>query len=134
MHHSEHSSEDYLPFMDASRMVQSNPLNIPPDFMDLYISFLRSLVEEQPQGLKETYEFAAKYFERKIEERDTVGGLVARVSDSRPESLDSMPVPPNTLRVHTEYLLVKPVGPKVLWAESRVQGTEEYFPPIQLHA
>ncbi|PRD34857.1 UNVERIFIED_CONTAM: hypothetical protein NCL1_13360 [Trichonephila clavipes] len=56
----------------ASRMVQSNPLNIPPDFMDLYISFLRSLVEEQPQGLKETYEFAAKYFERKIEERDNV--------------------------------------------------------------
>ncbi|GFW08445.1 uncharacterized protein TNCV_2774671 [Trichonephila clavipes] len=23
--------------------------------------------------------------------------------------------------------------PKVLWAESRVQGTGEYFPPIQFH-
>ncbi|GFV07578.1 uncharacterized protein TNCV_4940841 [Trichonephila clavipes] len=41
---------------------------------------------------------------------------------------------PNTLRVHTEYMLVKSVGPKVLWAESRVQGTGEYFPPLQFHA
>ncbi|GFV45237.1 uncharacterized protein TNCV_127091 [Trichonephila clavipes] len=43
-------------------------------------------------------------------------------------------MPPNTLRVHTEYVLVKSVGPKVLWAESRVQGTEEYFPSLQFHA
>ncbi|GFW18691.1 uncharacterized protein TNCV_1369451 [Trichonephila clavipes] len=42
-------------------------------------------------------------------------------------------MPPNTLRVHTENVLVKLVGPKVLWAESRVQGTGEYFPPIQFH-
>ncbi|GFW20760.1 uncharacterized protein TNCV_1049811 [Trichonephila clavipes] len=41
------------------------------------------------------------------------------------------PMPPNTLRVHTEYVLVKSVGPKVLWAESRVQRTGEYFPPLQ---
>ncbi|GFU33558.1 uncharacterized protein TNCV_1797771 [Trichonephila clavipes] len=40
---------------------------------------------------------------------------------------------PNTLRVHAENVLVKSVGPKVLWAESRVQGTGEYFPPIQFH-
>ncbi|GFW15754.1 uncharacterized protein TNCV_3582521 [Trichonephila clavipes] len=40
---------------------------------------------------------------------------------------------PNTLRIHTEYVLVKSVGPKVLWAESRVQGTGEYFPPLQSH-
>ncbi|GFW97672.1 uncharacterized protein TNCV_685421 [Trichonephila clavipes] len=39
---------------------------------------------------------------------------------------------PNTLRVHTEYMLVK--SSKVLWAESRVQGTKEYFPPLQFHA
>ncbi|GFV50455.1 uncharacterized protein TNCV_2082061 [Trichonephila clavipes] len=45
-----------------------------------------------------------------------------------------MPVPPNTLRVHTEYVLVKSVGPKVLWAESRMQGTGENFPPLQFHA
>ncbi|GFV90631.1 hypothetical protein TNCV_2223471 [Trichonephila clavipes] len=45
-----------------------------------------------------------------------------------------MPVPPNILRVHTEYVLVKEVGPKVLWIESRVQGTEENFPPLQFHA
>ncbi|GFT79477.1 uncharacterized protein TNCV_604711 [Trichonephila clavipes] len=42
-------------------------------------------------------------------------------------------MPPNSLRVHTEYVLVKSVGPKVLWAESRVQGTGEYFPPLQSH-
>ncbi|GFW89187.1 uncharacterized protein TNCV_2686201 [Trichonephila clavipes] len=41
------------------------------------------------------------------------------------------PMPPNTLRVHTEYVLVKAVGPKVLWDESGVQGTEEYFTPLQ---
>ncbi|GFV88918.1 uncharacterized protein TNCV_1227151 [Trichonephila clavipes] len=41
------------------------------------------------------------------------------------------PIPPNNLRVHTEYVLVKSVGPKVLWAE--VQGTGGYFPPLQYH-
>ncbi|GFX52000.1 uncharacterized protein TNCV_3064171 [Trichonephila clavipes] len=40
-------------------------------------------------------------------------------------------MPSNTLRVHTEYVLVKSVGPKVLWAKSQVQGTGEYFPPLQ---
>ncbi|GFU91563.1 uncharacterized protein TNCV_2543291 [Trichonephila clavipes] len=43
-------------------------------------------------------------------------------------------MPPNTLRVHTEYVLVKSVCPKVLWAESRAQGTGEYFSPLQFHA
>ncbi|GFT72517.1 uncharacterized protein TNCV_973831 [Trichonephila clavipes] len=43
------------------------------------------------------------------------------------------PMPLNTLRVHTEYVLLKSVGSKVLWAESRVQGTGEYFPPLQSH-
>ncbi|GFU19121.1 uncharacterized protein TNCV_4397211 [Trichonephila clavipes] len=43
------------------------------------------------------------------------------------------PMPPNTLRVHMEYVLVKSVGPKVLWAESRVQGSGEHFPPFQTH-
>ncbi|GFU35770.1 hypothetical protein TNCV_1083361 [Trichonephila clavipes] len=40
-------------------------------------------------------------------------------------------MPPNTLRVHTEYVLVKSVDPKILWAESRVQETRGYFPPLQ---
>ncbi|GFW57295.1 uncharacterized protein TNCV_542091 [Trichonephila clavipes] len=40
-------------------------------------------------------------------------------------------MPSNTLRVYTEYVLFKSVGPKVLWTESRVQWTREYFPPIQ---
>ncbi|GFV94999.1 uncharacterized protein TNCV_1029971 [Trichonephila clavipes] len=35
------------------------------------------------------------------------------------------------VRVQTEYILVKSVDPKVLWAESQVQGTGEYFPPLQ---
>ncbi|GFU70349.1 hypothetical protein TNCV_2106881 [Trichonephila clavipes] len=43
------------------------------------------------------------------------------------KALVQRPIPPNTLRVHTEYVLVKLVGLKVLWAESRVQGTGEYF-------
>ncbi|GFW20412.1 uncharacterized protein TNCV_4546791 [Trichonephila clavipes] len=43
-------------------------------------------------------------------------------------------MPPNTHRVHTEYVLVKPVDPKVSWAKSQVQGTGEYFPPLQFHA
>ncbi|GFV51923.1 uncharacterized protein TNCV_1322761 [Trichonephila clavipes] len=42
-------------------------------------------------------------------------------------------MPPNTLRVHMEYVLIKSVGLKVLWAESRVQGTGEYFTPLQSH-
>ncbi|GFX07785.1 hypothetical protein TNCV_4160541 [Trichonephila clavipes] len=41
------------------------------------------------------------------------------------------PMPPNTLRVLMEYVLVKSVGPKILWAESRVQETGEYFLPLQ---
>ncbi|GFX54647.1 uncharacterized protein TNCV_793331 [Trichonephila clavipes] len=45
-----------------------------------------------------------------------------------------MPVPPNTLRVHTEYVLVKSVPLKVLRTESRVQGIGENFPPLQFHA
>ncbi|GFU36504.1 hypothetical protein TNCV_796081 [Trichonephila clavipes] len=40
-------------------------------------------------------------------------------------------MPPNTLRVHTEYILDKSVGPKVLWGESRVQGIGEYCPPLE---
>ncbi|GFU58643.1 glycine receptor subunit alpha-2 [Trichonephila clavipes] len=59
---------------------------------------------------------------------------VVRASDSGLEGLGSMPVPPNILRVHTEYVLVKSVGSKVLWAESRVQGTGENFPLPQFHA
>ncbi|GFU65643.1 uncharacterized protein TNCV_635661 [Trichonephila clavipes] len=63
-----------------------------------------------------------------------VGSLMVTASDSRPEGLGSMPGPPNTLRVHTEYVLVKSEGPKVLWAESLVQGTGENFPPLLLHS
>ncbi|GFU90462.1 uncharacterized protein TNCV_2461331 [Trichonephila clavipes] len=43
-------------------------------------------------------------------------------------------MPPNTLRVDTEYVLVRSAGPKVLRAESRVQGTGEYFPLLQFPA
>ncbi|GFT53475.1 uncharacterized protein TNCV_3324611 [Trichonephila clavipes] len=46
---------------------------------------------------------------------------------------DRCSMPPNTLRVHTEYVLVKSVGPKVLWAVSRVQEAGEYFLPLQSH-
>ncbi|GFS89212.1 uncharacterized protein TNCV_1259471 [Trichonephila clavipes] len=43
-------------------------------------------------------------------------------------------MPPNALRVHTEYVLVKSVGSEVLWTESRAQGSGEYFSPQQFHA
>ncbi|GFW21488.1 uncharacterized protein LOC103524116 [Trichonephila clavipes] len=39
-----------------------------------------------------------------------IKSLGLRASDSRPEGLGSMP--PNTFRVHTEYVLIKSVGPK----------------------
>ncbi|GFV38236.1 hypothetical protein TNCV_4792221 [Trichonephila clavipes] len=55
-----------------------------------------------------------------------VGSLVIRASDSRPEGLGSMPVPPNTLQEHTEYVLVKSVGPKVLWAEHECTKLEKF--------
>ncbi|GFT50157.1 uncharacterized protein TNCV_3622171 [Trichonephila clavipes] len=42
-------------------------------------------------------------------------------------------MPPNAIRVHTENVIAKSVDPKVLRVESRVQGTGEYFPPIQFH-
>ncbi|GFX56509.1 uncharacterized protein TNCV_74551 [Trichonephila clavipes] len=41
-----------------------------------------------------------------------MGSLVIRASDSKLDGLGSMPMPPNTLRVYTEYVLVKSVGPK----------------------
>ncbi|GFY11445.1 hypothetical protein TNCV_3182841 [Trichonephila clavipes] len=59
-----------------------------------------------------------------------MSSLMARASDSRPEDLGSMPVPPNTLRVHTECVLVKSVDPKVLWADSRLQGLEKISIPF----
>ncbi|GFV56019.1 uncharacterized protein TNCV_2266051 [Trichonephila clavipes] len=40
-------------------------------------------------------------------------------------------MPPNTLRVHTEYVLVKSVGPRVLWAvaaETTSAGDWRIFP------
>ncbi|GFY29659.1 uncharacterized protein TNCV_1812391 [Trichonephila clavipes] len=40
-------------------------------------------------------------------------------------------MPQNTLRVHTKYVIVKSVGLKVLRAECRLQGTGEFFPPLQ---
>ncbi|GFV45470.1 hypothetical protein TNCV_299701 [Trichonephila clavipes] len=45
-----------------------------------------------------------------------MGSLVVRALDSRPKAWVQCPMPPNTLRVHTEYVLVKSVGLKVLWA------------------
>ncbi|GFW98486.1 hypothetical protein TNCV_3791171 [Trichonephila clavipes] len=51
-----------------------------------------------------------------------VGSLVVRASDSRPEGLGS-----NTLRLHTEYVLVKSVGSKVSWAEIASAGYWRIF-------
>ncbi|GFY35187.1 hypothetical protein TNCV_5045611 [Trichonephila clavipes] len=70
--------------------------------------------------------------------RRTVGSLVVRASDSRPEGLSSMP--PNTLRV-SEYTLStcslnrwirKSCGQSE--QKPRVQRAGEYFPPLQFYA
>ncbi|GFX93624.1 uncharacterized protein TNCV_1588011 [Trichonephila clavipes] len=42
-------------------------------------------------------------------------------------------MPPNTLREHTEFVLVKSVGPKVSWAESRMQGDWRIFHSPSVH-
>ncbi|GFW23926.1 hypothetical protein TNCV_946101 [Trichonephila clavipes] len=59
-----------------------------------------------------------------------MGSLVVRASDNRPEGLGSMPDATKYPLSTRGYVLIKSVGPKVLWAESRVQGTGEYFPPL----
>ncbi|GFX38113.1 hypothetical protein TNCV_3837121 [Trichonephila clavipes] len=69
----------------------------------------------------------------------TVGNLVVRASDSRPEGLGSMlEMPPNTFRVHTEYVLVKSVLSVKSCGrsqqKSQMQGTGEHFPPLQFQA
>ncbi|GFX98508.1 hypothetical protein TNCV_1500861 [Trichonephila clavipes] len=55
---------------------------------------------------------------------------MGRASDTRPEA-GLGPMPPNTLRVHTEYVLVKSVGSKVLCAvaaETTSAGNWRIFP------
>ncbi|GFT87199.1 uncharacterized protein TNCV_4023191 [Trichonephila clavipes] len=42
-------------------------------------------------------------------------------------------MPPNTLRVHTEYVLVKSVGPKSC-GMSHERRDWRYFPPLQFNA
>ncbi|GFX98470.1 uncharacterized protein TNCV_4002391 [Trichonephila clavipes] len=89
--------------------------------------------------LSQSYKYYSKFFvvtyvKISLSLLRAVGSLVVRTPDSGPEGLGSMPVLPNTFRVHTEYVLVKSVGPKVLWAESRVQKTGENFPSLQFHA
>ncbi|GFS89999.1 hypothetical protein TNCV_507161 [Trichonephila clavipes] len=54
---------------------------------------------------------------------EAVGSMVVRASDSRPEGLVSMFDATEYPPVYTEYVLVKSVCPKILWAELRVQGT-----------
>ncbi|GFW48532.1 hypothetical protein TNCV_1110911 [Trichonephila clavipes] len=54
--------------------------------------------------------------------------LVVRASDYRPEGLNSMP--PNTLRVHTEYVLVKSVGPKSGGLNHECRGLENISLPF----
>ncbi|GFY25562.1 hypothetical protein TNCV_2486821 [Trichonephila clavipes] len=56
-----------------------------------------------------------------------MGSLVGRASNSRPKGLDT----PNTLRVHSEFIIVKSVGPKFLWtvaAETTSAGDWRIFP------
>ncbi|GFV15800.1 hypothetical protein TNCV_987831 [Trichonephila clavipes] len=43
-------------------------------------------------------------------------------------------MPPNTLRVHTEYVLVKSVGPKSCGLSHERRGLENISFPLQFHA
>ncbi|GFS73971.1 uncharacterized protein TNCV_108501 [Trichonephila clavipes] len=85
---------------------------------------------QDDRNLKELGNLACSSMKR----TKAVGSLEVRAQDFGPEGLGSMSVPSNTLRVYTEYVLVKSMGSKVLWAEARVQGTGENFPPLQFHA
>ncbi|GFW51552.1 hypothetical protein TNCV_4212301 [Trichonephila clavipes] len=58
-----------------------------------------------------------------------VGSLVVRASDSRPDGLGSMPVPPNTFRV-MEYALVKSMGPKSCGLNHECRGLENISLPF----
>ncbi|GFW77163.1 hypothetical protein TNCV_2725931 [Trichonephila clavipes] len=64
---------------------------------------MSNIVQSAKEGRSRRREGRTKHYR-------AVGSLVVRASDSRPEGLGWMP--PNTLRVHTEYVLVKSVGPK----------------------
>ncbi|GFX29761.1 KRAB-A domain-containing protein 2 [Trichonephila clavipes] len=77
-------------------------------------------IEEQLEEIAKTFET-----EEQLEETEH------RTPDGK--AWVQCPMPSNTLRVHMEYVLIKLVGPKVSWAESRVQGTGECFPPLQSH-
>ncbi|GFT93765.1 hypothetical protein TNCV_2111571 [Trichonephila clavipes] len=60
----------------------------------------------------------------------TVGSLVVRASDPDRKAWGSMPdAPPNTFQVHTVYVLVKSVGPKVLWLNHECRGLENTSSP-----
>ncbi|GFV15122.1 hypothetical protein TNCV_3444071 [Trichonephila clavipes] len=56
-----------------------------------------------------------------------VGSLVVRASDRK--AWVRCPMPPNTLRVHTEYVLVKSVGPKSCGLSHERKGLENLSPP-----
>ncbi|GFX75919.1 hypothetical protein TNCV_2238911 [Trichonephila clavipes] len=60
-----------------------------------------------------------------------VSSLVVRASYSRPEGLGLMP--PNTLQVHTEYVLVKSVGPKSCGLSHKCRDWR-IFPSPSVHA
>ncbi|GFV86482.1 hypothetical protein TNCV_2156751 [Trichonephila clavipes] len=56
------------------------------------------------------------------------GGQSIGLQTGRP-GFDALPA--NTLRVHTEDVLVKSVGPKALWAAAEeTMGGGEYLPPL----
>ncbi|GFT72039.1 hypothetical protein TNCV_2516581 [Trichonephila clavipes] len=57
-----------------------------------------------------------------------VDSLVVRASDSVPDGLGSMP--PNTLRVHTEYVLVKSLGSKTCGLNHEHIGLENISLPF----
>ncbi|GFV58009.1 uncharacterized protein TNCV_2573051 [Trichonephila clavipes] len=68
-----------------------------------------------------------------LEISTAVGSLVVTASNSRPEAWVRCSMPPNTLRVHTEYVLVKSVGPKYCGL-SHEHRDWRICPSLQFHA
>ncbi|GFS83144.1 putative transposable element [Trichonephila clavipes] len=124
-----------LVYADKPQTLDHLEDNIRRVIADIWPQMLEKVIENWTTSEPAVAVICQKSYLKSIYRQNcAVGRQEVGASNSGLEGLGSMSVPPNTLRVPTEYVLVKSVGPKVLRAESRVQGTGENFPPPQFHA
>ncbi|GFU69990.1 uncharacterized protein TNCV_1879481 [Trichonephila clavipes] len=115
---------------------KSNLIKRKPEVL-LYKSLLRSVLTYawETWSMSRADENMMRIYERKI--LRAMRSLVVRAWDSDRKAWVRCPTPPNTLHVHTEYVLVKQwVRKSCGWSQQkpRVQGAGEYFPPLQFPA